>query len=93
MLCVGDVVKFNYEQGTEGSTRVAKVLGVRDLRTNPLSPKTITQNRRIRRNRYLVTAKQSDGQIRSFYTDEIGVGMQNVGLIGRTALYLMGVRF
>jgi hypothetical protein len=93
MLCVGDVVKFNYEQGCDGSERVAKVVGVRDLRVNPLSPKTIMYNRQIRRNRYLVTAKQPGGMIRSFYTDEIGVGMRVVGPVKRAILYVMGVRF
>lgn len=93
MLRVGEVVKFNYEAGHDGSERVAKVLAVRDLRSNPLSQKTILQNRRIRRNRYLVTAKQVDGQIRSFYTDEIGVGLKRVGPVQRAILYVMGVRF
>ena len=93
MLCVGDVVKFNYEQGYEGSERTVKVLKVRDLRADPLAQKTIEQNRQIRRNRYLVTGKQTDGVIRSFYTDEIGVGVKHVGPVQRAILYIMGVRF
>ena len=93
MLNRGEVVKFRYEQGCEGSDHLVKVLGVRDLRVNPLSPKTIMYNRRIHRNRYLVTGKEPGGAIRSFYTDEIGVGMKRVGPIGRAILYIMGVRF
>jgi hypothetical protein len=69
------------------------VVAVRDLRANPLAPSTIAKNPKIRRNRYLVTAKQPGGIIRSFYTDEIGVGMKVVGPIKRAILYVMGVRF
>jgi len=93
MLRVGDVVRFRYEQGCDNSERVAKVLKVRDLNLSPLAPATVANGKQIKRNRYLVTAKQSDGAIRSFYTDEIGIGLNAVGLVKRVLLYCMGVRF
>ena len=93
MLNVGSVVKFVYEQGHDNSERIAKVINVRDLRVNPLSPKTVATKPCLRRNRYLVTARQSDGKVRCFYTDEMASGVKTVGLVGRVAMYAMGIRF
>ena len=93
MVQVGDVVKFGYEQAKTGSTdRIVKVLGVRDTRLDPVLESTKRANQ-IRRSRYLVTAQQTDGQIRAFYTDEVGVNVKRLGWLQRTALWVTGVRF
>jgi hypothetical protein len=89
----GDVIKFNYEAGKEPGQRIAKVLSVRDTRENPVHIEAFKARPNLERSRYLVTAKQADTRIRSFYTDEMSAGVKCVGLIGRIGLYLTGVRF
>lgn len=93
MFCRGDVISFNYGAGTEIGSRVAKVLSVRDTDANPVTYEAIKARPTLRRNRYLVTVKQADSRIRSFYTDEIGPDAKRVGLLGRLVLYVQGVRF
>jgi len=93
MLSVGSVVRFNYEQGQPGMNRIAKVVAVRDLKVDPLHPASIRRRPLLRRNRFLITAKQDDGQVRSFYTDEMGTSVKKVGLLSRVVMYCMGCRF
>lgn len=83
MFQPGQVIAFNYEQGSdEGeSRRIIEISGVRDTRNDPVSSKT--KQRKIRRSRFLVTgANVLTGKYGSFYTDE----MANVNVLSGEAV-------
>lgn len=92
MVAVNDILEFEYGSGTQSGRRLVRVLKIRDLRKEPVCMETVMRSQHIRRNRYLITARQSDGRIRSFYTDEISLDAKRIGWFHRTILFLMGVR-
>lgn len=91
MFCnVGDVVRFRYKD--DESPRMAKILAVRDTATQPLLHKSIVQYH-TDRNRYLITAKQTDGRVKSFYTDNIQSDFHRLTIAERLKAWLAGARF
>jgi len=63
---VNDVIGVTY--GNTPTERVCRVLKVRDMHEQPISPKTIAKRPFIPRGGRLVTCQDTHGQIRSFYS-------------------------
>ena len=90
-LRVGGIYRFDYLQGNNScSSRLIRVLRVRDTDKNPIQQKTCKKNP-IYRSRYLYTVRQSNGQIRQLYSHSIFCP-NKVGLFGRLILWLIGVK-
>jgi hypothetical protein len=63
---VNDVISLQY--GDRVNERICRVLKVRNLNKEPLSIKTLIRHPNTIRNNVLVTYKDTEGKIRSFYT-------------------------
>jgi len=63
---VNDVISVTY--GDTPTERVCRVIKVRDLTLNPLSPKSLTRRPNVKRGNRLVTCQDTDGKIRAFYS-------------------------
>lgn len=62
---VNDVIAVKY--GDQPVERVCRVVEVRDLNTQPLSPKSLARRPNVKRGARLVTCQATNGQIRAFY--------------------------
>lgn len=93
---VGDVISFKYKENPGGwpmGPRMIKILSVRDTESNPVLASTVRKSYCVQRNRYLVTGKTAEGQIRSFYTDCIEPGAKRLGWFTRFTMWLTGSGF
>ena len=91
MMIVGNVYKFDYLQGSKDESRVGRVLNVRDTFKEPLLWETTKRNPNIMRSRFLFTVRTVNGQCKNMYEHAIFAPCK-VGFIGRTLLWLKGVR-
>lgn len=62
---VNDVIAVQY--GEKQEERICRVLEVRDLTQQPLSPKSLARRPEVARGTRLVTCQATNGQIRAFY--------------------------
>lgn len=84
----GVVAKFTYPQAMRQPEKFVKVVKFRDLTKQPLSPKSIAANPTIKRGRYLVTATDTKGVIRTYYPEICDV----VYIAGPIAKFVWQVR-
>ncbi len=62
---VNDVIGITY--GPKPVERVCRVLKVRDMFADPISPKSMARRPNVQRGTRLVTCQATNGQIRAFY--------------------------
>jgi len=62
---VNDVIAIEY--GDQAQERVCRVIEVRDMTKQPLSPKSLSSRPYVQRSDRLVTCQSTNGQIRAFY--------------------------
>jgi len=84
---VNDVIGVTY--GETPTERVCRVIDVRDLEDQPLSPKSLARRPDVQRGRFLVTCQSTNGQIRAFYSG-VERTARNISKIRAAFLYIRG---
>jgi len=81
----GDVVGFSYGRKNNSvglGRRLGKVVSVRDIRKQPLSPGTVRSNP-IERSRFLVTVEDGPEKYRQFYAEDVAKWAVRYTWLGR----------
>jgi hypothetical protein len=82
---VNDVIAVKY--GDKPGERICRVLEVRDLIRDPLSPKSLARRPDLQRGRRLVTCQATNGQIRAFYSG-VEMGARPIPKLRAAWLYM-----
>ena len=85
--CVNDVIGVTY--GDKPQERVCRVVGVRDMHSNPVCHKSQQRRPNVPRGSHLVTCQSTDGQIRSFYAG-VEKSARKIPALKAAILYIRG---